>query len=143
MEVKDFQILDKTNLHIVICKNVVIKLSYTERVKCISYLMLTCITNSYLLNCYINPIYLIVLILHTSTSFHKKLASPLATIFSVRVPYQNVKHWTHDLIHHVYEHLDMTSLINRTAWSPNRTDLCLEMFLHVMILQDLSFSGAS
>ena len=97
-------------------------------------------TNSYLLNCYIYPIYLI---LHTSTSFHEKLASPLATNFTVRGPYQNVKHFTHDLDHHVYEHLDMTSLINWTAWLPNRTYLCLEMFLHVMILQDLSFSGAS
>ena len=43
----------------------------------------------------------------------------------------------------MYEHLDMTLLINWKAWSPNRIDLCLEMFPHLMTLQDHSFSGLS
>ena len=33
----------------------------------------------------------------------------------------------------------MTSLINWKAWSPNIMDLCLEMFPHLMMLQDHSF----
>ena len=39
----------------------------------------------------------------------------------------------------MYEHLDMASLINWKAWSPNRTELFLEMFPHLMLLQDHSF----
>ena len=38
----------------------------------------------------------------------------------------------------VYEHLNMTPLINWKAWSPNKTDLCLEKFAHLLILQDHS-----
>ena len=64
-------------------------------------------------------------LVHTSISFHKKLASFCKGF------YQN-----HDLDRHVYEHLAMASLINWKAWSANRNDLCIEMFPHLMTLQD-------
>ena len=57
--------------------------------------------------------------------------------------YQNIKHFTHDLDRHVYGHLDKMPLISWKAWSPNRTDLCLETFPHLKKLQDHSFSGSS
>ena len=40
---------------------------------------------------------------------------------------------------HMYEHLDMTSMISWKAWSPNRIDLCLEMFLHLMMTTQRPF----
>ena len=67
------------------------------------------------------------LLVCTSISFHKKLASLLATNFIEDLT-QNIKHFIYDLDRHVYEHLDMTPLINRKDWSPNRIKLCLEIF---------------
>ena len=43
----------------------------------------------------------------------------------------------------VDEHSDMAFLINWKAWKPYKIDLCLEMFPHLMIQQDHSFSGSS
>ena len=51
--------------------------------------------------------------------------------------YQNVKHFTHDVDHHVYEHLDMTSLITKRNWP-----VFLEMFSQLKdTTRPYSFSG--